>query len=64
MSVCECTSWVLQCFYIYQDLFYAIETSVGDPEPDPDPHIFGHPGPESALVRDRDPDPSLFSLRC
>ncbi len=32
---------------------------------DPDPHVFGPSGPESILVRGRDPDPdhSLFSWK-
>jgi hypothetical protein len=43
--------------------------SVGDPDPEPDPHVFGHPG-SGSLVRGTDPsgsdpdpalDPSLFS---
>jgi hypothetical protein len=31
---------------------------VGDP--DPDPHVFGHPG-SGSIVRGMDPDPTPFS---
>ncbi len=40
-------------------------SSVGDPDPEPDPHVLGLPDPD-LFVRGMDlaPDPSLFSLRC
>ncbi len=49
---------------ISNNTIYRLYTSVWDPEPDPDPHVFGLPDPDP-LVRGMDPEPaqypSLFS---
>jgi hypothetical protein len=37
---------------------WLIFTSVGDPEPDPDPHVFGPSGSPDPLVSGTEPDPA------